>query len=111
LVYELTDEQRLLILKMKKSAVHKKYDENNKIRKSKHDISKLAQAFMKYLDLIGVEVYRTKNVGSTLEKKGMKQRMFTPGELGKITNYLKEKELIGKDDWGRYVVKWRKGGR
>lgn len=110
MVYSLTKEQRQLIIKMKKKAEHDDYCEEYP-RKRRHDISKLSEAFMTYIDIIGVEKYKPKNLNTAQEINGFKECVFTPGELGKITTYLRKKDLIDVDEWGRYVVKWRKNDR
>lgn len=107
MVNKLTNEQYELILKLKKEAEFT-FEKYTDYRRKKHDVEKLSKAFMTYVDMIGVRKYRPKNMAVKDQHTNSKTKIFTAGELGKITKYLKEQGLIEVDAWGMYVVKWRK---
>jgi len=99
----LTEKQREKILEMKELAV---------IGETKHgdeqrDVEQLSKAFMKLIDCIGVDGYRSRNLSKNGLRHEPNYKIFSPGELGVITKYLKRKKLIKEDKWGRYIVKWR----
>ena len=105
---KLTSEERNEIIKLKEfSAQRAKEVYAEKGIKKMHEMKTLAEAFMRYIDLLGVNVYTSKHFNSHKVKPIYRDKLFPPGEIGTITKYLKKEHLIIKDDWGRYVVKWR----
>jgi hypothetical protein len=112
MVLKISQEQKDEILKLKKEAEYRYQQLAYRCgRNKKHNIVKLANAFMKYVDYLGLDRYKPKHFNLRRIDVGMGDKIFSPGELGKITIYLKRENLIYDDDWGRYVVNWRKGHR
>jgi len=64
---------------------------------------------MDYIDILHLNTYRSKYF--TKGDRGITDNLFTYGEIGVISRYLSEKQLIKRDRWGRYVVKWREKRR
>ena len=96
-------------MSLKKKSEYGRYNTEGKRRK-RHDIKKLSDAFMKYIDFLGLDKYMPKNIHSTKINPRYKETIFTHGEIGKITRYLMKRDLIYDDEWGRHVVNWRDNG-
>jgi len=68
-------------------------------------IAKLAQAWMAYIDILELQYYNSKHFTAKNNDEYC-DKLFSYGEIGAITRYLLKKDLIERDRWGRYKVKW-----
>jgi len=75
--------------------------------RKKHNANQLAEAWMKYIDYLGLNKYLPKHFNSRKAKPIFPDKIFTAGEIGNITRYLRDNKLIYDDDWGRHIVNWR----
>ena len=75
--------------------------------KKKHNAKQLAEAWMKYIDFLGLDKYLPRHFNSEKPKPAFQDKIFTAGEIGNITRYLRDHELIYDDPWHRHVVNWR----
>ena len=76
--------------------------------KKKHNAQHLAEAWMKYIDFLGLDKYLPKHFSATKLNPTFRDKIFSAGEIGNITRYLRAHKLIYDDPWHRHVVNWRK---
>jgi len=113
---KLTPKQKRKILLMKEKAIYrhtqtaKKRKENDYVF-TRHHIEKLVEAWMTYIDMLGIKKYKSKNFYYKGSHGGSHccytDNLFTIGERAAISKYLKENNLVEMDAWNFYVVKWR----
>ena len=104
----LDKEQRIKILKMKRRALTKKCPGATHRSDVRYRQAQMARAWMMYLDYLNVKKYTPKYFSVNKEQPIYGDKLFTTGEIGTITRYLKENKLISIDPWNYYVVDWRK---
>jgi hypothetical protein len=72
-----------------------------------HNAEQLAEAWMKYIDLLHLDIYIPRHFSAHKNKPFFTDKIFSAGEIGTITRYLRKKKLIYDDPWRRHVVNWR----
>lgn len=98
-------EEKEQIIRLKKKGRYKISTSQEKKGYRTH-VAKLAQAWMAYIDILDLQYYNSKHFTAKNNEEYC-DKLFSYGEIGAITRYLLKNDLIERDRWGRYKVKWR----
>jgi hypothetical protein len=63
---------------------------------------------MKYIDFLQLDTYVPRHFSAKKANPQFSDKLYSAGEIGTITRYLRRNKLIYDDPWHRYIVNWRK---